>query len=389
MDVKIFTSIDDIPSEVWDRLVVGASCSCSREFWQVVESAKLNDFDYRFALIHDAQDKPVALASFYTITTDIAVFSSPALRSVLERIRKRIPNFFKLRILECGTPLTANPPVLMPNREQGDAIVEALSNKLLAFARSQRIPVIAVRDFQADAAWLRPSFERRSFRFVNILPNTLLEICWPTMDEYLASMKSYYRSKLLRHLRKINKRSIRCELREDFDDLAALLCKQWMTVHNQADEFKREVLSPEFYRDFSKKLGERSKVLLFFQDKEIVGHALLLLDGDMLRWLYFGRKVAVNDSLYLFAGYKVVETAIDLKVSRLELGFTTYSVKRDFGAEVHANSAALCSPYRFVNPLLCRSFALFNKIPEIDTKSVFKDRPVNDRRGRKQKKPDA
>lgn len=41
---------------------------------------------------------------------------------------------------------------------------------------------------------------------------------------------------------------------------AGTLCNQWQVVHENAKEFQRERLTPEFYEAFSAKLGPRSKV---------------------------------------------------------------------------------------------------------------------------------
>ena len=88
-------------------------------------------------------------------------------------------------------------------------------------------------------------------------------------------------------------------------------------------------------------MGPRSKVILFYQDDKLVGHALLLVDGETLRWLYVGREVAANDGLYLYIAQTVVETAILLGAKRLEMGLTTYPIKQDLGAEVTPIKIAL------------------------------------------------
>ncbi len=372
MDVTIYNSIQDIPEKMLEVIGEASRHSLAHKFWQVVEQAKLNDFCYQYALFTDSQSRPVGLAGYYTITTDIAIFAPRSLRVVLEQIRRLLPNFLKFRMLECGTPLTLNQPLLLANPEQADEIIAALHQTLQTTAKKQKIPLIILRDFESEAAWQLPAFKKRGYQIVANLPNTYLDINWRTADEYLAAMKSYYRSKLLRHLRKVGHNAISCELRDNFDDLAELLCDQWLTVHQQADEYQREVLTADFYREFSTQLGDHSKVLLFRQNSAIIGHALLLIEGDMLRWLYFGRATACNDSLYIYVGYKVVETAISLGMQRIEMGLTTYSVKKDFGAQMKPIEMAICSPYAFINPFIGKGYALLNKTPEINNKNIFK-----------------
>jgi len=320
---------------------------------------------------------PIALACFYSVTTDIAIFAPAWLRGLLARIRRFSPGFLKLRMLECGTPITLNsPPFPIGPSVSARELIEALDNLLQATGKAEGPGLIVIRDFEPDAQRLQPEFERLGYYWGDSLPNTYMDIEWSTPEGYLTSMKSYYRSKLLRHLRKNQEQEIRYELRDNFHEMADSLFRQWTVVHNQADELQREVLTPEFFREFSQRLGTRSKVLLFFRKDQLVGHALLLLDGDLLRWLFFGRNEPVNDSLYIFVGHKVIETAIVLGAKRLELGLTTYSIKHDLGARSAPIKMALRTVYRPANWLVGLIYPLVNKPPRVQNKNIFKKKPI-------------
>jgi predicted N-acyltransferase len=185
-------------------------------------------------------------------------------------------------------------------------------------------------------------------------------------------MKSYYRSKLQRHLRINQANGIRHELRDNFDDLAMVLWQQWLVVHDHATEYNGETLTPDFYKDISLKFGARSKVLLIYSKDELVGHALLLVDGDTLRWRNFGCAKAENDSLYIYVCHKVVETAINLGVKRLDLGVTTYAIKRDFGTSIVPRKIAIRVSWDIFNRNVAWLYSLLNQVPEIQGKDIFK-----------------
>jgi hypothetical protein len=80
----------------------------------------------------------------------------------------------------------------------------------------------------------------------------------------------------------------------------------------------------------------------------------------------------VNDSLYIYVAHKVVETAINLGATRLELGLTTYPIKKDLGAYMSPLKLALKAPSRLVNPFVGFFYPLLNQTPEIHNKSIFK-----------------
>lgn len=348
------------------------SCTQSYEFWEVAEQAKLNDFRYRYVIFYDELDQPVAISSLYTITTDVAIFAPNALKHVLTRIRRFFPQFFMLKMLECGSPITINKPFIAKTGVSQADIVAALCQLLLDLAKEQGHFLIVVRDFEPDMQALQPLFERHSYHLVDSLPNTYLDVVWSNTQEYLADMKSYYRSKLLKHLRINEKNGIRHEFADDFASLAEILWRQWLVVHEHASEYQREVLNPEFYREFSGQMGARSKVILFYRHDELIAHALLLVDGDVLRWLYVGRSEAANDSLYIYVAHKVVEFAIQLGMARVEMGLTTYAIKKDLGAYMSPIRLALRSPSRWINPFVGFYYPLLNSTPKINNKSVFK-----------------
>lgn len=372
ISVKVFESIRDVDAAAWDAAVAGRSCALSRPFLDLVETSNLNDFSYRYVMLHDPEGALVGVASFYTVTTDVAIFATGPLRRLLSAIRRAWPGFLKLRMLECGTPLTVtSPPLILRDEALREEATAALDALLIRTARAERRILVVVRDFEAGAARSIEALRGLGYCCVEGLPNTYLEIPWADPKAYLGAMRSYFRSKVLKHVRKIEGEGVTATLTQDFGGLADELCRQWLNVHGKAAELQREVLNAAFYRGFAA-LGPHAKVVLFHRAGALVGHVLLLQDGEMLRWLYVGRSEAVNDSLYIFAAYKVVETAIALGAKRLELGLTTYPVKLDLGAEPASNRLAIKSPYRLIQPLIRLAYPRLNHVPEVRSRQVFK-----------------
>jgi len=372
MKIKIFDKISDVPKEQWNRIQSGYSCCYSHEFWEVVENSKLNDFLHQYAMFFDEADNPVAITSFYTITTDICIFAPPKLRNLLLKVRKFFPNFLMFKMLECGTPISLNKPFVASADISNEQIVGSINTMLMGLAKKQGHFLIVVRDFEPEHAAAASVFKQLGYHVVDSIPTTYMNINWATPEIYLASLKSYYRSKLTKHLNINKQQGIRHEVTDNFDHLADTLCDQWLVVHNSASEYQREILSPEFYREFSGKLGARSKAILFYRNDDLIGHALLLLDGAMLRWLYFGRTEAINDSLYIYVAHKVVETAINLGVKQLEMGLTTYPIKKDLGAYMSPIQFALRAPSGFINLFVGFYYPLLNHTPAIQNKNIFK-----------------
>lgn len=373
LNIEVYRRIADVPAQHWDALAALGSLGLSRAFWSIMEASRINDFEFRYAVFVDPRHGPVGLAGFYSVTTDIAIFAPAPLRAALGVVRRVWPGFFKLRMLECGTPITiTSPPFVHAPEVDLESIVDALDGVLRRAARKEGHFLIVVRDFEPEAAGLRPVFERRGYHWIDSLPNTSMNVPWTTHAQYLGSMRSYYRSKVVKHHKRNIEAGVTHTLVDDFADLAETLCAQWITVHESASEFQREVLTPDFYRRFSRDMGALSKALLFYRGGELVAHALLLVDGDMLRWLYVGREVAGNDSLYLYVAQTVVRTAIELGARRLEMGLTTYAIKQDLGADVVPVRIALRANWAVINPFVGLGYKLLNSVPSPAPRQVFK-----------------
>lgn len=373
MRAQVFETIHDVDPQAWDALLNGRSITFSHAFWKIIEESRLNDFHYRYVLFRDEDDQPVALATFYVVTTDIAIFSPPWLRKWLESVRKIFPGFLKLRMLECGTPIILNSPpiVLHPDIDPGE-IVDQLHGVLKIYARKSSIFLMILRDFEKSESHWGAKFKQLGYHWISGLPNTYLGVCWNSVDDYRSALKSYYRSKINNHLRKNAELGVWHDVKEEFSEISDELCRQWRVVHERANEFQREVLTTDFYRELSLRLGGRAKIIRFFREDVFVGHALVLHDQDTLRWLYFGRSEPVNDSLYLYVIQAVIQTGIDLKVRRIEMGLTTYPIKLDVGARLEPIHYAICSTWSMLNPFIGWVYGLLNKPSSVQDKAVFK-----------------
>ena len=110
MKTRIYQHINDVPVPLWNDLLTGKSRAFTHEFWQAIEQSGMNDFEYRYVLLTDDSDSPLALTCYYSITTDIAIFAPLTLRNILNTIRRLFPNFLKFRMIEWGTPITVSSP---------------------------------------------------------------------------------------------------------------------------------------------------------------------------------------------------------------------------------------------------------------------------------------
>lgn len=372
---RIFNRIGEVPPDIWDGLIKERSRTFSHAFWSLIEASKLNDFEYRYAIFYSENDIPIGGATFYAVTTDIAIFAPRPLRHLLGMARRWIPGLLKLRMLECGTPIILNsPPWLCIDQMRAKEMQRCLIALLERLAHEDGYSLVVVRDFEPSSESEQMEMVAAGFHLIQGLPNTYLDLPWPNAEAYQAAMKSYYRSKLQKYLKRNTAAGISHEVVDEFSELAPKLAAQWLVVHEQAQEFQREILNAEFYRQLSISQDISVKAILYFRNDELVGHALLMLDGDLGRWLYFGREIATNDGLYLYVAYSVVQVAIQCGLRRLELGLTTYPIKQDLGACLTPIGFAIKARSKILNPFVGWGYRLLNKPAQLSQREVFRKR---------------
>jgi hypothetical protein len=367
--VQRYDRMEDVPATAWDTWARQGSITQSRAFWQVLEQAELNDFRYHYLVFFAPSGEAIGISSVYQVTTDIAIFADGRLRDLLQWIRGRFPGFLKWRMLECGTPITITSP---PWYGQGEELLPCLLQTLRQWARQEGQLLIILRDFEPEQFFHRQVLVEQGYHWIDSLPNTYLDLPWGDASEYLQAMRSYFRSKVRKTLRRNQTAGVHYVRTGDFAHLADQLFAQWLTVHEHAKEYQREVLTPAFYRHFAQ-MGDAAQVILFYRDDVLVAHALLLQDGELLRWLYVGRSEASNDGLYLYIAYAVVAEALAMGVRQLEMGLTTYDIKLDLGATITPIKMALRARWGWMNPFVGLGYRVLNQVPKPQPRPVFKE----------------
>jgi hypothetical protein len=373
---QVYRSIDEVPLEHWVNILSDGPIAYSPGYLSAIEQSGVGGLDdFHYIIMYDVE-VPVCIATCYSFHTDLCEYTNSIIKSIVSYLRLYFPNLFFIKVLECGSAININasPFVVRPNTKL-EQVIPTLKGCLKDIGSRVRARVIGIKDLSQDFIKTE-SIERwvseDNFTIISSVPGTFIPLRWCSIDEYVGSLKSYYRSKLNKHLRRNSDNNITSVLVEDFSTLSDQLAQQWIIVHNNTKEPKREVLNATFYKNFSNELDDKSKVLLFYSGEQLVGHALLACDTETLRWLYIGKNSVMADSLYLYIMYKVIETGISLGFDVIDCGPTNYNIKRDLGAKIDHQYYAMALNFPFIRKL---SGPLFRKLSYQNVpgcKNIFK-----------------
>ncbi len=370
--VAIHDSIREVDASEWDEIVGEGRVFQTHAWLAVLEESGLEDCPPKYFVVRMEDGRIAAHLTSYMIETSLLMLSRGFVKTLVERIRTIAPKFLKSRILECGSPVgLGNPFGLREGIDFAD-LVGPLCRALDDVSTKAGIRFIVLRDFLDEEMAVFSILEQQGFTRIPNLPTTELQIRWATFDEYLAAMRSNHRYTLRKRLRLAAESNLTSRFQIEFSGKAEQLMLQMSNVNDHAKEYNRQLLVPDFYRGVSAALGRHCQVLEILQEQRLVAHALVIFDGKILRWLFFGREQGgVRDGAYFLAVARIVGLAIEEGMELVDMGLTSYRSKTEFGARM----VPLWMYLRIrgvPGRLLPNILRLLNPVGEIQRRDIFK-----------------
>jgi predicted N-acyltransferase len=369
--VTVHRSLRELDETEWDSLVRPGRGFHRYRALRVFEEGGLVDCPPRYFCFRNENGELVAHATAFLIRTSLLILPKGAMRDAIGWLRKSWPGFLRPRMLEFGCPIGPESPICTRDDVVTGELLHALAEAADAEAALSRINFVVIRDFERRAlpptAGLYPDFIQ-----VSNLPTTVLDIRWSTFEDYLSRMRSRYRAKVLRGLALAERAGLTSRVRPAFSDIAAELVREWRNVHDHADVCTREELGAQFYRNIGDGLEGRCRLIEIVRGGRRVAHALAVIDGRWLRWIFFGRDCPEDrDGAYFLAIASVVRLAIEERLEAVEMGLTTYSPKTDFGADMIPLWLLIRFRGTIRSRLMPRLLRFFNPVPVARRRKIF------------------
>ncbi|QMV03457.1 GNAT family N-acetyltransferase [Devosia sp. D6-9] len=335
MRVTFHDTIDDIGAAEWDGVFGPERLFQSHAWLRASEGDAIEGYVPRYVVIRDDQDCIAAAVAAYTMPTSLVMFSAAPLKWAVDRIQRIAPWFLRPRILECGSPLGPGNGIGVRPDTSIASLAPIICEAMERLAARERIHLIVLRDFLETELKASAAFGLEGYARTESLPTMSLDIKWKSFADYLGSMTSRHRQKVRRGLSLAKSSGLSARLAGPIGDQGQHLAHQRENVRERAKEYSREKLTATFFSQLDKRLGPRARVIEVLDGTTNVGHALLVDDGNILRWLSFGRETGgARDGAYFLVLASIIELAIREGKSVLDMGMTTHGPKTDFGAKM-------------------------------------------------------
>ncbi|ABR49616.1 hypothetical protein Amet_3488 [Alkaliphilus metalliredigens QYMF] len=311
--------------------------------------------------------------------------------------------FLKRSVLKCLQEVNPCKQLYHFNKEKGMALVSyELKLDLFTFSRrlSWRIPVNMIgvpmsvsscgyaikeeghrEDLVQYITTLRGFYimlnSQDHFKFPkgHTLPTYQMQIKWSTFHEYLLDMRSHYRYRIKKAMKRFETVVV-AEL-EDQSLFDEELYSLYEAVYENSKE-KLEKLPIEFFRDFP------SKIITFTANEETIGFVQLVVRQESLLFIFGGFKHSLNHKydLYMNMLLYIVDYGIKNGFQSIDFGQTAEETKTKIGAIPHEKRMYLHHHNPVVKRILHRLAPKFSYGQYRVTHHIFKGENHEDPTGK-------
>ena len=313
----------EVEPQLWEE-AFGAQAKDNR-FYHIAEDCLLEQFAFRYLVLHNASTGETALQPALIVDQDGAAGLPKRVRNLVAALRRIYPRLLKMKLLMVGC--AAGEGQL---GSQAPWALRALHDVLPRVARSGGASVIVIKDFPAEyRAVLEPVF-KRDYRRVPGMPAAMLDLAYASFDDYLKrKVGKVFRKNLRRKFKKLDGAPpISMEVRTDVTEVAGeVFALYWQTF--ERSEFQFEVLSQEYFERLGRDMPDKVRFFIWRQEGRIIAFNACLVHEGVLYDLDLGMdyRVELDLHMYFVTWRDVVQWAIGEGLRTYHTGPLNYDPK--------------------------------------------------------------
>jgi len=191
--VLVFEHARDVPLEFWER---GFSDSWKDfQYYDLIEQTMRCGFDYRYLLVFDENNRPLALQPLLLANQDLAISAGANVARIVVKLRVHWPHFLKSRIALAGCLVGDGK---MGTIESNEIAAPLVAEALEKYAGSVGIRLVGFKDFPARMRSAFSSLNQTGYLRVTGFPPLILDLNFASFEEYAIKKLSRATRKNLR-----------------------------------------------------------------------------------------------------------------------------------------------------------------------------------------------
>ncbi len=340
-----FSSISDIPENLWDALNCEKNLYFHRDFLLSIEENNA-EITFTYIVLLDAKKNPVAFASLQLID-----FYIDDIKNELEVLVRKIklmgqklhlfPKKKPLKILICGnTFVSGEHGVFIEKNQNKKATLKELAKAILHFVNGnpmlkKQVNFFLIKDFINESLSVTDALKDYNYSPFLVEPNMLLHVAenWQTFEDYLAALKTKFRVKAKKALQRSAVLKRADVTLENIEQLLPEMTALYKKVSSKAD-FNLGDFNLETYIRLKERLQDNYLLKVYFLDEKVVGFMSGIINKNSLDAHFVGIDYPLNKThaIYQRMLYDYIKIAILKRIKLLNFGRTASEIKSSIGA---------------------------------------------------------
>lgn len=275
--------------------------------------------------------------------------------------RRRLAQWLSFRVLTIGQFMVSGPfgwqrvgnNFVTNEKEVAELVVAAASEVKQIIGNYSALLIKDLVDLKSPLAAI---WEKEGFYQLPVDPSMSLDLRsdWTSFDDYLLDMSSKYRVRCRRARKQLPAALERKSLSlSECKTHAAKMYELYLEVKAEA-AFDAVNLSPGYFVNLKKKLGDQLQVTAYFLAGKMIGFRTTLDNGSVLHAHYLGFEQQLNRDYHLYHNMllDLVADAIEDNYEKLDLGRTALEIKSSIGAAPTSYCCAIKATNPFYNALI-------------------------------------
>ncbi len=338
MEVKTYEHCASIPEATWDSIVGVNDIFHTHRFLQALEASGVEDARYQYLMFYKNQKLAAsAVLTVFDISLDLLVPK----HKLLSAIKGVFPDFFKVKICFCGTPVSIGQRnLIVSDKTSYEEILPILDQKIKDFARLNRCKTIIFKEFyETEALVMGKTMSNLGYFSGYTLPYLKLPLRWNSFEAYQGAMRSNYRRQLQKSWNKISTADSRNSDKPHIEvsTTANYDYKQFYRLYESVMSraaVKLETLNLDFFKHFFEKMQHDTHLISLTHDNQKLATHLMVAHGNELTFVWAGKPDPTSkfdDYFNLMAA--MTDYAIKNKFKVLNFGQVAFYTKQRLGGE--------------------------------------------------------
>lgn len=323
-------------------------------FYEIVEQTFAQGFEHHYLALEDESGTTRGIQPVFFVQQNL-VEGIPALRGMVEAIRKRFPRFLTMRVLMVGCA-AGEGHLGACAQENENWMATALASILRVFARQGRASLIVFKDFRSSYRVPLTPLVQHGFARVPSMPMTKLSLGQRDFEEYFSGLSKATRKDLRRKFRKADKAApLELEIVHDVSEVVDEIYPLYLQVHERS-QLKFETLTKDYFRELGQRMPERVRFFLWRQEGKIVAFSLCWIHNGAIYDDYLGLdySVALDLHLYFLSFRDIITWSIAQGLERYLSSPLNYEPKLHLGCELMPLDLYVMHTSRLLNPIFGR-----------------------------------